>query len=120
MKERLITWAKANKVMVGVTSLLILVGLIWTGVATIASTCKTIDSRYAKASQFTLLSMRLDQKITRDEINWRRQKCASWLGKYGSVAGMPPEIRIEYERMQAEIKDYEAELRPPDKVKVVP
>jgi hypothetical protein len=117
---RLITWAKANKAIVGVTSVLILIGLIWTGISTIASTCKTIDSRYAKAAQFQLLSMRLDQKITRDEINWRRQKCASWLGKYGSVAGMPPEIRVEYERLQNEIRDYEAELQPPKKVKVVP
>ena len=34
---------------------------------------------------------RLDKKIIRDEINWRREKCATWIGKYGSVAGMPPE-----------------------------
>jgi hypothetical protein len=78
---------------------------------------KALDQVWTPTHRFEILEAmvqkdveRLDKKIIRDEINWRRQKCANWIGKYGSVAGMPPEVRAEYMRLQGEIADYQKQL----------
>lgn len=113
--QRFKAWVKGLSTTAAVLGILVSVGTLG-GMAWAAK--KALDAYvWVPRHEYNVLASvvqkdveRLEKKMVRDEINWRRQKCAGWIGKYGSVAQMPPEVRTEYERLKGEIADYQKQL----------
>lgn len=80
-------------------------------IGSVVGLCITLESHWARASEFKQLNMRFEEKVNSDRLDRIQERIWKTEDRYDTISKMPPTVKEEYRKLIEEKKWLEDKVK---------